>query len=47
MKVTQERLDSLNKQLKTQASAEITDLYDDSGLAAGTKVVIKIPYQNL
>ncbi|MCF8370843.1 MAG: tetratricopeptide repeat protein [Bacteroidales bacterium] len=47
MKVTQERLDSLNKQLKTQASAEIIDLFDDSGGAAGTKVVIKIPYQNL
>lgn len=47
MKVTQERLDSLNRQLKTQASTKIIDLFDDWGMPAGTKVVIKIPYQDL
>jgi tetratricopeptide (TPR) repeat protein len=47
MKVTQERLDSLHKQLKSEASAEIIDLYNDSGQPSGTKVVLKIPYQNL
>ncbi|MEA3444369.1 MAG: histidine kinase, partial [Bacteroidota bacterium] len=47
MKVTQERLDSLNKQFKSRASAEITDLFDKSGNACGTKIVVKIPYLNL
>ena len=47
MKVTQERLDSLNKQLNTHANSEIIDLYDENGVAQGTKVVLKVPYQNL
>ncbi len=47
MKVTQERLDSLNKQFKTQASAEIIDLEDENGNALGTKVMMKIAFQNL
>lgn len=40
--VTQERLDLLNEaQLK--GSLEIIDLYDAAGVAAGTKVVVKVP----
>jgi streptogramin lyase len=41
--ITKDRLDILNLTPKGEMSVEITDLYDDSGEAAGTRVEIVIP----
>ena len=40
--VTQERLDLLQKDKNVQ-SLEIIDLYDEKGVACGTKVIVRIP----
>lgn len=43
MSVTRERLDLINDD---KANVELTDLYDEEGHPAGTKVFIKIGYKN-
>ncbi|WP_221392984.1 sensor histidine kinase [Dyadobacter sp. NIV53] len=43
MKLTEDRIAILNQDSKTNASVKIQDLVDDSGEAAGTRVVIVIP----
>ncbi|MBK9254917.1 MAG: histidine kinase [Saprospiraceae bacterium] len=42
MEVTGQRLDAMKNQ-PAEAGKQIIDLYDDSGHAAGTKVILKIP----
>ena len=42
MEVTGQRLDAMKNKSK-EAGKQIIDLYDDSGHAAGTKVILKIP----
>ncbi len=44
MELTNERLKRLEKKLSVKASYKITDLYDSSGNAAGTMVVIILPF---
>lgn len=43
--VTEERLDLL-KEDKTFKTLEIFDLYDENGVAAGTKVLVRVPLDN-
>ncbi len=43
MKLTQERLDIMNKNNQLEITSKIIDLYDDNNQAIGTKVVINIP----
>jgi ligand-binding sensor domain-containing protein len=43
--VTRQRLEQLQNAYGTKAGFEITDLKDDNGLSAGTKVVILIPVE--
>ena len=45
MKVTQERLDILNEKSKEKVYFEFVDLKDESGNPVGTKVVLKIPFE--
>jgi len=42
-KLTENRLSLLNKHAELNASVEIIDLYDENGMGAGTRVVIRIP----
>jgi len=46
MKVTQERLDILNEKNKGEVSVKIIDLKDESGNPRGTKVELRIPFEN-
>ena len=43
MIITQDRMEIINKLYDTQTAVEVTDLEDDSGNAAGTRVVLTIP----
>jgi ligand-binding sensor domain-containing protein/putative methionine-R-sulfoxide reductase with GAF domain len=43
MKLTEDRLALLNKQIQAEASVEVLDLVASDGEAAGTKVILKIP----
>lgn len=43
MKVTSERIDLINQLYNTHTSILVDDLYDASGQAIGTKVVVEIP----
>ncbi len=43
--ITRERLHVLNKKLKQKITLVITDLKDDKGNPAGTKVVFDIPFK--
>lgn len=43
--ITRSRIKTLNKTSELQTSFEIIDLYDENENAAGTKVLIKIPFQ--
>jgi hypothetical protein len=43
--ITLERLKVLNKKLKKKIELRIIDLKDESGEAAGTKVVMEIPFE--
>ncbi|RYF96942.1 MAG: GAF domain-containing protein, partial [Chitinophagaceae bacterium] len=43
MKLTEDRLALLNKQIQTEGSVEVNDLMANDGEAAGTKVILKIP----
>ncbi len=47
MLITQERLEILNKQSRKNYSVQITDLKDERGEAAGTRVEINIQYQEI
>ncbi len=47
MLITKERLDLLNKQLNSNLSVYITDLFDESSKSTGTKVTLKIIYVEL
>ena len=42
MKLTEDRLALLNKQAKGESSVEIEDLYDENGMASGTRVIIRL-----
>lgn len=42
MQITQNRIEMINKLYKADASVVITDLYDDKGVAEGTKVTLTI-----
>lgn len=44
MQLTRERLEALNAETQTGVSCEIIDLYDNQHNAAGTKVIVRIPY---
>ncbi len=46
MKVTQERLDILNEKTEEDVSVKIIDLKDESGNPRGTKVELRIPFEN-
>lgn len=46
METTQERLNILNTDKKNRISVIITDLYDNNGIASGTKVDLYIPILN-
>lgn len=46
MKVTQERLDILNEKTEEDVSVKIIDLKDESGNPGGTKVELRIPFEN-
>ena len=41
--ITKERLDNFSKDYQNSFDVEIVDLFDDSGKAAGTKVILYIP----
>ena len=43
--ITKNRIETLNKTSELQNSFEIIDLYDENENAAGTKVLIKSPFQ--
>jgi LytS/YehU family sensor histidine kinase len=43
MKLTEDRLALLNKQIQAEASVEVNDLMANDGEAVGTKVILKIP----
>ncbi len=43
MKLTEDRLALINKQAKLDSAVEIEDLRNETGEAAGTKVILKIP----
>ncbi len=43
MKVTSERLALINTKYKTGANVTITDIFDNNGAPAGTRVTLKIP----
>ncbi|MCG2613176.1 histidine kinase [Terrimonas sp. NA20] len=43
MKLTEDRLALLNKQIQAEASVEVLDLIASDGEPAGTKVILKIP----
>lgn len=45
MQVTRERLEALKQQMKQEASLQIFDLKNPDGTAAGTRVVMKIPFE--
>ena len=45
MKVTSERLALTNAKYKTGASVTFTDLFDNYGAPAGTRVTLKIPIE--
>ncbi|MBM3434669.1 MAG: tetratricopeptide repeat protein [Bacteroidetes bacterium] len=45
MQVTKERLDILNEKSKEKIAFQISDLKDETGNAAGTKVDLKIPFE--
>jgi LytS/YehU family sensor histidine kinase len=42
MKVTSERLDVINRLYGTHATVETTDLFDDQGAAAGTRILLQL-----
>lgn len=43
MIITQDRMEIINKLYDTQTAVQVTDLEDESGRAAGTRVVLTIP----
>lgn len=43
MVITQDRMEIINKLYDTQTAVQVTDLEDDKGNAAGTRVVLTIP----
>jgi len=43
--VTMERLEILRQEKNQKAGMEIIDLKDDSGVGIGTRVVLKIPFE--
>jgi LytS/YehU family sensor histidine kinase len=43
MKLTEDRISILNKYASLNASVQIIDLVDNNGVAAGTRVILKIP----
>jgi hypothetical protein len=43
MIITQDRMEIINKLYDTQTAVQVTDLEDDKGNAAGTRVVLTIP----
>ncbi len=43
--ITNERLENFYKEYNKDFSVEIKDLYDDNGIALGTKVIITIPIE--
>jgi LytS/YehU family sensor histidine kinase len=45
VQLTEERLEILNKQGKSNITFKITDLRDDTGIACGTKVELNIPFE--
>jgi len=45
MQITQDRLEQLSRHYNMNANIEIQDLYDEQGMATGTKVLINLPYQ--
>jgi len=45
--ITKERLDILNSKMKNKISVEIDDLKDAAGNAAGTRVKLFIPFEDL
>ena len=47
MMITKERLDFFNKNVNDQVSVKITDLTDDKGLPAGTRVELIIAYHEI
>ena len=46
MMITKERLDILNADLAVETNVTITDLFDEDGMAAGTRVDISIPVED-
>jgi len=46
IQITTERLQNLNRKARSDIRFAITDLYDNSGTAVGTKVVITLPKKN-
>ena len=44
--IMQERINLLNKTLKRKVTFQIIDLIDESGIAAGTKVLMYYPVEN-
>ncbi len=42
MKVTSERLEVINRLYGTEATVETTDLFDEKGLAAGTRILLQL-----
>lgn len=47
MRITQERLDILKQQTSEQVTIEVVDLFDNSGNAAGTKIIINLPFKEI
>jgi LytS/YehU family sensor histidine kinase len=43
--IVSKRMNRLNRESAVRASAEVTDLYDEQGKNAGTKVVLEIPFR--
>lgn len=43
MKITEDRIEIINKLYDANTKVEILDLYDDAGAPAGTKVVLTVP----
>lgn len=45
IQITNERLKRLSEEFKADAGVEITDIFDETGKAAGTKIEIRIPVE--
>ena len=45
-RITNDRIGLISRSLQIDASVQIEDLYDDSGVATGTRVVISLPNLN-